>query len=401
MATTPYTFVTNTGVIQTDSAAVYADVVAEWKAALGAALDTSPSTPQGQLIDAEVAARLAVAQNNASLANQINPNQAGGVFLLALCSLLGYQPPAATYTQVFANVTGTPNITIPAGSQAKTTAGDLFAASSNIVLGSNGTGGGVFQALDSGPVPCPVGALTGIVTAVLGWDSVTNPGPPSSVGVAELTDTEIRQQRRQTLALQGRGVAEAILAQVAQAQGVTSVAILQNPSGSTTTINSINLLAYSIWVCVQGGDPLAVATAIISGGVGPVYNGAVTQNVTEPYSGQVLAVKFDRPTAQPVAVRVTIKLPAGSTAGFADVINAVVSWANGTGTVLPALGIGTDVSPFEIAAAVNAAVGGYVAKVEVADGSATPPYAYQTTEYVIAQNQIATISNNQVEVVLL
>ena len=100
----------------------------EYKAIFGADLIVTADTPQGMLITAEALSRTQEVSNNAALANQINPNISGGVFLDAIMALTGMQRTSATKTIVSAvTVTGVASTAIPAGSQAKTAAGDIFA----------------------------------------------------------------------------------------------------------------------------------------------------------------------------------------------------------------------------------------------------------------------------------
>ena len=116
-----YSYVQPSGVIVPDDASLLETVQAEWTGAFGAALNLDSSTPQGAMIASETLARTGVLQTNAVVANQINPNQAGGLFLDALCALLGLLRPAQTFTVVrgvvLAGVGGSP---IPAGSIATT-----------------------------------------------------------------------------------------------------------------------------------------------------------------------------------------------------------------------------------------------------------------------------------------
>lgn len=91
-----YNYVSNRGLVIPDTATTLAQVEAEWREALGQDLDVSPDTPQGVLITAEVEARDAVARNNAEVANQINPDISGGVWLDAIWALTGGQRRGAT-----------------------------------------------------------------------------------------------------------------------------------------------------------------------------------------------------------------------------------------------------------------------------------------------------------------
>ncbi|MHC5543543.1 baseplate J/gp47 family protein, partial [Singulisphaera rosea] len=100
----PYQYLDATGVIVPDTSSLLADVQSEYQAVFGADLIVTPDTPQGVLITAETLARTEVVNNNAALANQINPNIAGGVFLDAILALTGMQRTPASPT-VVTNVT--------------------------------------------------------------------------------------------------------------------------------------------------------------------------------------------------------------------------------------------------------------------------------------------------------
>src|SRR4051794_38182998 len=94
----PFQYINATGVILPDTSGLLSDVQDEYKAVFGADLVVTPDTPQGVLVSAETLARTQVVQNNAALANQINPSIAGGVFLDALLALTGMQRTPASPT---------------------------------------------------------------------------------------------------------------------------------------------------------------------------------------------------------------------------------------------------------------------------------------------------------------
>lgn len=86
-----YQFITSQGVIVPDTSTLRDDVENEYRSVFGQDLDVNPETPQGALITMEVENRDSVARNNAELANQINPDLAGGIFLDAIWALMGGQ----------------------------------------------------------------------------------------------------------------------------------------------------------------------------------------------------------------------------------------------------------------------------------------------------------------------
>jgi hypothetical protein len=394
-----YNYITSTGVIVPDTADVQAEVEQEYRDALGQSLIVTPNTPQGVLIAAEVTARMSVLRNNASLANQINPDIAGGVFLDALWRLTGGERREATRSVLSAvALTGQPGTLIPAGSTALTTGGQRFATATDVTLGVGGTAVVDFVAENYGPVPAPSGSLTSIESAVLGWETVNN-GTAAVLGRNRETDAESRRRRRDTLALQGVALPEAIISALYATEGVQSLQFRENVTDAAAVIDGVNLVKHSIYVCVNGGtDADVAATLLAKKSLGCNWNGAVTVGVVDPVSGQTYNVKFDRPTPVPVLARVTVR--AG---GVADPVGAVqdalVSYVNGNLQGEAGFVVGGAVSPFELAGAVNRETPGlYVQKLEVAPASSG---VWQTTELAVAINEIATLDAGGVTVIVL
>ncbi len=118
-----YNYIVSTGVIVPDTASLRSEVEAEYKSVFGADLPVTPETPQGVLITAEVESRDGMVRNNAELANQINPDIAGGVWLDAIWALTRGKRRGATRSRLSGVVfSGIPGTIIPAGSLASPTA---------------------------------------------------------------------------------------------------------------------------------------------------------------------------------------------------------------------------------------------------------------------------------------
>lgn len=350
-----YNFIIETGVIVPDTADQLAQVQAEFRTAFGDDLDVSPETPQGVLIAAETESRDSVARNNAALANQINPNLAGGVFLDAIWALTGGQRVAATPTLVRGVVmTGVPGTLIPAGSLASLgSEGPQFQLIGGAVL-TAGSATGDFQAVELGAIPVAVGALNQIVTSVLGWETVSNPAV-GDTGRDKESDIAARTRRRQTLALQGVALPEAIISGVNTVTGVRSLSFRENVTNAPITIEGVTLAAHSVYACVDGGTDNDVAMMLLrKKSLGAGWNGSTIVDVTDPYSGQVYEVKFDRPEIVQIFVRVTV-VPNG--ASYPDIPGLVrasmVAYADGLQEGEQGFVVGGDVSPFELAAAVG------------------------------------------------
>lgn len=394
-----YDFLDATGVIVPDTATVQTEVENEYRAVFGQDLVVTNNTPQGVLIAAETTARSTALQNNAVVANQINPNLAGGVFLDAIWALTGGSRLSATYSVVpGVSLLGLAGTFIPAGSQASLADGTLFASVSGVFLDGGGNGSVDFQAVEPGQISVNVGALNQVVSAVLGWDSVTNP-TAATVGRSEESDLASRLRRKNTLSLQNVAMPAAITSALYDIPNVRSLAFRENYTNSTATIGGIPLVANSVWACVDGGTDAEVAAALLANkSMGANWNGATTVNVTDAASGQTYPVKFDRPTAKPVMARLTVRNVGALTDVPAAVRAAIIKYAQGLQEGEAGLVVGASVSAFELAGAVNRDNPGiYVQNCEV---SLVTAGTWAST-VTIALNEIATILSGNIAVTVV
>lgn len=392
-----YQFIASTGVIIPDTSTLRKQVENEFRDVFGQAIDLSPETPQGALVTMEVENRDAIVRNNAELANQINPDVAGGIFLDAIWALMGGQRLSATHS-FLTNVefAGVPQTLIPKGSLAETQAGDAFETTSVLIIGDDGVTKGDMRSVETGPVGCGVGKLVRVASSVLGWETVNNPADAVLGRVAE-SDIRTRRRRRNTLAKNTVSVGEAITSALYDIEGVESLSYRENYTDADQVIDGVPLVKHSIYVCVDGGLSEEIAVALLrTKTVGAAYNGSETVEVTEPSSGQVYNVRFDRPKEITVFCRVTVrKSPFDAQTLIPD---AVEKWVAGETDTDDGLAVGRDVSPFEIAAAVNTAEPRlFVLKVELS----TDGVAWSTDVIPVQINAVARLRRNAVQVVIL
>lgn len=394
-----YNFVSSRGVVVPDTATTRAQVEAEWREAFGQDLDVSPDTPQGVLITAEVESRDAVARNNAEVANQINPDIASGIWLDAIWRLTGgYRRPATPSMLQGVQFGGQPGTLIPAGSEAAVAdSGERFATVADITLDGAGVATGTMQSVNLGRIACPVGALDTIATTVLGWETVNNP-VAAIVGTGEESDFASRQRRRNTLALQGISLSEAVTSRLYAVDGVRSLVFRENILPTSEVIDGITLAPHSIYACVSGGDDADIAQALLeTKTAGAAWNGSVLVNVIDPFSGQTYPVRFERPTPVLLYIRVTVRATPLDAESL--VRNAIINYANGLNDGEPGFAVGEDVSPFELAGAINQAEPRlFVMKVEIStDGGLT----YTTNDAVIDITKVATVTSGSISVVVV
>lgn len=391
-----YAWITNRGVILPDTADLRADVEAEWKEAFGQDLVVTPDTPQGVLITAETEARDAVARNNVDLANQINPDIAGGIFLDAIWRLTrGSRRPATRSILTGVILGGQAGTIVPAGSLAAVEgSGDQFRTAATVILDVGGTITVSMESVQTGPIAAPAGQLTNVATSVLGWETVTNP-TAAALGTLQESDIAARRRRFNTLALQGTSLPEAITSRVNALEGVRSLAFRENIASTSQTIDGILMIPHSVYVAVDGGNPNEVAMALLeSKSVGAGWNGNTTVTVLEPFSGQSYDVKFEIPAPVQIFARVTARF--NGLDGQTIIPQAIVAYANGELEGDVGFSVGASINPFELAGAVNQVEPRiFVTNVELS----TDGIVYTPTPVPITLQQVARISESAVTVV--
>lgn len=401
-----YNYITSTGVIVTDTNAILEDVQNEYKQAFGADLVVTPNTPQGVLIVAETIARTAVADNNAALANQINPNVAGGVFLDAIGELTGSFRSPATPSLVTVTITGVTGTIIPQGSQASDSVNsNLFQTTETVTIGISNTVSVVMKSVENGPITADASTLTQIVSNVLGWETVTNPAA-AVPGTLTQTDEQFRNERRVTLFAQGASTAGAIISEVNLVENVTSMSFLENVSATTQVIEGVTMVAHSIYCCVDGGTDLAVATAIQNKkSAGAAYNNGasadpISQDVVEPFSGQTITVLFDRPDKIEIGVAISVLVTQSLQDPIETVQQAILNYVNGLVNGLAGFVVGSNVSPWEIGGAVTTQYPGvYVQSLQINNITNSDPLQY--TEIAINPWELPTMIQSNINVTVL
>lgn len=397
-----YDYINMNGTVVADTSQTKGEIQAEYREVFGDEIDLSDETPEGVLVNAETIARNGVAVNNANLANQINPNQAGGVFLDAIWSLTRgltggrrFATPS-TFSQPV-DLTGVPGTVIPEGSIAETVNGDQFESLAEVTLDGSGLASVAFQAVENGTIAVGIGELNTIAPgAPLGWETVNNP-VSATLGRNDESDSESRLRRIDTLALQGISISIAITSALNEIEGVKSLSYRENFTDTDQIIDGVFMLKHSVYACVDGGADSDIGQALLDNKTaGADWNGAVTVNVTDETSGQVYPVKFDRPDEIQAWIRVTIA-PTTVSNPSSVVETSVLRYANGEIEGERGFVVGASVSPFEVASAVNSDTPEiFVRQVELS----TDGISYSIAEIPIEIFEVARTSAGQIITVI-
>lgn len=416
-----YEFNLETGSILTDTQDLLEEVKQEFRDSIDQNLNLASSTLAGTMATAETARRAGAMRLNAENANQINPNLAVGVFLDAICALMGKERNTNNST-ILRNIllTGEPTAVIAQGSRIQAPDGTLYASNAAATITSDGTVRVDFSSVEYGAFTVSAGALT-IIDGVVGWSNTTggaafDSGSTLEGGAVQLTDPKLKNVRTKQLAIQGRNAPAAILGNVLEVANVKSAKVVVNNTGVTQNVNGVEFtLPTGVWCCVAGnyneqdvaealqaaqlaGTPWDYGTAS-----GVAVGGPDGLTVIDPSSDVPYKVKYVKPVEYDCYVYIVVKQGSAALALQESVAAAIISYANGEIEGDDGFVVGASVSSWEIAAAVNRLVTGvYVKSCQVAcvpAGSGTPVYPGDYSyEFEMPTFGIANIITTQINV---
>lgn len=326
-----------TGITLPTDADILTGVQADMNTAFGGGLSTDLSSPQGQLAQSETAI---ISDKNAQIAdviNNVNPDLASGRWQDAIGRIYFLNRIPGAGTVVTCTCVGAVGTVIPAGSQAMDANGYIYASTAATTIPSTGSVTITFQNITLGAIACPAGTLTKIITAIIGWDAVSNPAD-GVLGNDVESRADFEYRRAQSVAANAQGSVASILGAVWGVANVVDCYVIDNPTGATVTVGATNysLPAHSLYVGAVGGAASDIANAIWtkkSTGSSTVGNTAVTVQDTSalsiPYPSYV--INYNIPTNVPIKFAVQIANNANLPANIVILVqNAIIAAFNGT-----------------------------------------------------------------------
>lgn len=319
------------GMTAPETAVLRDAVAANWEQAFNTGdgsptLDTEAATPAGQLVDAEAAY---LAQVNAELLylfSQLNPRTAEGVWQDALGYIYFLTRKVAQPTLVTVTCTGLQNTVIPAGAQMQDDDGVRYECQQETVIPAGGSVDVPFQCVEAGPIECPAGTLSSIVTVIPGWDAGVNSGA-GVVGRNRESQADFEARRFASVAKNSHGSVFSLQGALADLDGVVDCQVLENPTSSTVTKHGVSIPSHSVAICIYGGADDAIAEIIYTkkdAGCGTTGGTTVTHTATEA-GNAVYTYSIVRPTPTDVHIEVEInKTQQTSATVEQDVIDAVI-----------------------------------------------------------------------------
>jgi hypothetical protein len=322
------TFDSKTGFDVTEITDLREQIATEWQNAFKEKdrplLNTNPETPQGQIIDSQVATVNQKDSEVLYLAQQFDPRTAEGRFQDALAEIYFIKRKSAINSYAICTLNGRAGTQISAGALIQSEIdGTQWSLDQDVTIPAGETITAQFTCLTEGAISASAGTLTKIVTTVTGWDAVTN--ATATVGSLEESQSAFEQRRRESVALNARSTVNAVYANVAQCDGVIAVYAVDNKKNIAETIDNYSLTPHSIFVSVIGGENADIAKAIYDNlSAGCDYNGNTSVDITNEYSGAVETVKFYRPAQFNIYVKVQIQNNASLPDDYENIIKQAV-----------------------------------------------------------------------------
>jgi len=301
-----------TGLDVPDEAGILAGRLSDLSSALGSAMSTELTTPQGQIAVSDTAIIADKNDQLLAIVNNINPDFASGRFQDGIGQIYFIQRIPASGTIVTCTCRGSVGAEIPRGSIAEDEAGYLYESLSDEVIGSDGSVQVEFQNQATGPIACATGKLNKIYKALSGWSSITNEAA-GVLGTDEENRSSFEYRRRLSVAKNSSNTLAAVYAAVFGVDGVTDAYVIDNKAGSAVVkgVTNFSLLPHSIYVAVYGGTDEDIAEAILSSAPpGADMNGTTTftvydkENYVYPYPEYVM--KWVTPTPRSMYLRIEI-----------------------------------------------------------------------------------------------
>lgn len=237
------------------------------------------------------------------------------------------------------------------------------------------------------PIEQPPFTITQISTPVAGWDSVTN--PQSAIpGRLRESDEQLRLRFRNSKAARGSNVLEALYSALYDVAGVEYVEVYENP---TDQVDEYGIDPHSFMVLIQGGESSQIAQAIWRNK--PLGIKTVGDEVVPvlDIKGRTHNVRFKRPTAVNIYVKLTLNIDAQFPHDGADQIKAaIVDYIKNTYSV------GSDVIYSRLYSPINTVPGHQIESFYVG----TTPDPSGTSNVVIDFDKIAYIDTNHITIII-
>ena len=184
-------------------------------------------------------------------------NDATGVYLDRLLSLVGLSRQADAYSTATLTLTADRAVTVPACTRYATSADVNFATDSALVFAAAGSDTVASTCTVAGAYTAAAGTITTIKDSIYGITAVTNVAAATSGRLRE-TDSELKSRHTSAMNTTGENDVSSIYLAVSALSGVSKVSVIENDTSATVG----GIPAHYIHVIVIGGTAADIGEAI-------------------------------------------------------------------------------------------------------------------------------------------
>lgn len=225
--------------------------------------DFSSDDPSMQIVKVPLDGLGAAWESFQAIADQYDPNNAGGPLLASLVQFNGITKDDGTPSTLAYEFSGPPATPIPAGvllSDINSTT--IWITTEDLVTDGGGLANTVVASQDNGPFEAAPGTVIQILSSFPGSDGFTGTNTASSIlGEAVESDEDLRTRRDQSTLAPAVTPAEAIWANLRDLDGVLFVRVLSN---RTLVVDGNGIPGKSITAIVVGGDDEEIAKVLLA-----------------------------------------------------------------------------------------------------------------------------------------
>lgn len=237
---------------------------------------------------------------------------------------------------------------------------------------------------ETGVIQQDANTIQTIQSPLVGWDTVTNPFA-AIVGTDIETDAALRLRYLKAKFRDGMNTYEAIYSAILSLDGVQQVVIYENETD--TDFVSPPVPKKSFYPIILGGIDSEIAQAIWDNKPAGILSYGSTTVAVNDSQGLPHNISFDRPTALPIYISMTIVKDGTFPSDGVTLIEDALS------THISTLGIGEDVLYSRLYTPINGATGGfYVTSLTIG----TSPTPSGTSNIVVPFNNIANLSRSNI-----
>ena len=396
--------VTATGFKRKPKSVILQELEDLMKAKFGQDLDTSPESPEGQMISIIADATAPLWEVAEHSYNAFNPNAATGVTLENLTQINNIKKKKATPTTVVVTFTGTNGIVIPLGTMVSSNSlmtGDINYKFTTEVAGV--ISGGTFSALaicdTFGAIQIPVGAMTLLDNPIVGVTSVTN-NSIGNVGLNDETDAELRARRSLSVSLPAVSTIDAIVAGLINIDTVVAAKVYENDQAININVDGVLITPHAIKPIIQGSNTDAekalIAKVLFDRKDPGIKTDGTLSWTLQDSQGFDKTFHWDTPELVPIYIIVETKRTTGTSLPDAgsEIKDAIVAY---TQDPITGYKIGDEVSYGRLFTPCNAVPDHYVKTIKIG----TSPNPTGTADINITGAQLAVVNAANVEIVIV